>query len=108
MTFLPSTQPKRAICSKNGRTEGSSSSESPAKSTATVGVFAACANARRGAMSPAPRAPSSNLRVAILPISPPFEHELADDVALFQHFMGAPQVGGVYFAEVLRQRGLQR
>src|ERR1700752_1458289 len=63
--FVPSTHPRRRISSKKDCVAGSSTSESPAKSTTTEAIRAGCANARRGATRPATSAPSSVLLVAI-------------------------------------------
>src|SRR5882762_7071088 len=61
--FVPSTHPRRRISSKNDRVAGSSSSDSPAKSTTTETIRAGCANASRGATRPATNARSSVLLV---------------------------------------------
>src|SRR6266446_5176029 len=63
--FVPSTHPRRRISSKKDRVAGSSSSDSPAKSTTTEATRAGCANASRGATRPAANAPSSLLLIAI-------------------------------------------
>src|SRR2546422_11312735 len=63
--FVPSTHPRRRISSKKDRVAGSSSSESPGKSTPTEAIRAGCANASRGATKPATNAASSVLLVAI-------------------------------------------
>src|SRR5882762_520672 len=78
--FVPSTHPRRRISSKKDRVAGSSSSDSPAKSTTTEAIRAGCENASRGATRPATNAPSRVLLVAISgnPLSIAKGHAYAD------------------------------
>src|SRR5882762_3961963 len=108
--FVPSTHPRRRISSKKDRVAGSSSSDSPAKSTTTEAIRAGCENASRGATRPATNAPSRVLLVAISgnPLSIAKGHAYADrGLPVVVVDQGLAIAGGELHVELQRPERIQ-